>query len=170
MVLQATGIAPHRLHLELTESSVASDDEEVLRTLRALKKLGATLSIDDFGTGYSSLSYVQRFPLDVLKIDRSFVAPIGPGGGQELAAGILAMARALGLRVVAEGIETRHQFRVLRDLGCEHAQGFHFSRPEPAAIAERFFRLADDEPSAAWPSASNREPDESAAVRQLVGD
>jgi ammonium transporter, Amt family len=156
VVLEATGIAPHRLHLELTESCLATDEQNVIDTLRALKDLGVVLLIDDFGTGFSSLSYVQLFPVDLLKIDRSFVSAIGPGTGHALSAGIMALAHAMELGVVAEGIETREQYSILQEMGCEFGQGYYFARPEPAEVAARFFQTVDDTPSPAWPSALNR--------------
>ena len=103
-----------------------------LDVLRALKSIGVSLAIDDFGTGYSSLSYLQRFPLDILKIDKSFVDELGRGEGIEIVAAVIDLAHALGLQVVAEGVETPRQLEVLRELECDYAQGYLFSRPVPA--------------------------------------
>jgi Amt family ammonium transporter len=129
-----TGLPAARLTLEITESALMHDARSALRVLRALKDLGVSLAIDDFGTGYSSLSYLQRFPLDVLKIDKSFVRELGvdPGGAGIISA-VLGLAASLGLQVVAEGVETDGQLTELRRLGCEYAQGYLFSRPVPAA-------------------------------------
>jgi EAL domain-containing protein (putative c-di-GMP-specific phosphodiesterase class I) len=98
--------------------------------LQQIKSLGIRLAIDDFGTGYSSLSYLHRFPLDTLKIDRSFISALGDNGeGMEIAWTILPMANNLGLDVVAEGIETLQQFTLLKELQCKYGQGYYFSRP-----------------------------------------
>ena len=131
-VLKATGLHPSTLNLELTETMLMEDSEKVVEILRDLKRLGVRLAIDDFGTGYSSLAYLQRFPLDTLKIDRSFVSRVGEGGdGAALATAIVSLARTLGLDTVAEGIEEEHQVGALAALGCSTGQGFLFSRPLP---------------------------------------
>ncbi len=150
--LGAAGVAARQLHIELTEQSLVADDREALRALNQLKELGVVLGVDDFGTGWSMLSYLQRFPIDVLKIDRSFIAPIGRGGSPRLAASIVAMSETLGLTAIAEGIETREQFRLVRDFGCRLGQGYHFSAPVPADEAADFFspRVRRDAPSASW--------------------
>ena len=130
-VIAESGIAPGTLELEITES-VLVDEANAVTALDALRACGATLALDDFGTGYSSLSYLKRFPLDTLKVDRSFVA--GLGAEQEdsaLVATIVSMARTLGLAVVAEGVETEQQLRRLRELGCDRAQGYLMARPLP---------------------------------------
>ncbi len=150
-VLRDSGIAPGRLHLELTESGLTADVRRTQELLSELKGLGVVLALDDFGTGYSSLMYVQQYPLDVVKIDRSFVSPITETGGGELASTIIFMAQQLELAIVAEGIETRAQYRILRDGGVEEGQGYHFSRPLPAEEAIRYLQpWAPDEPSRAW--------------------
>ena len=113
--LEKTGLEPDRLELEATESIMMRDVEAVLTMLKKLKGIGIHLSIDDFGTGYSSLSYLQRFPLDALKIDRSFVENIDKPEGSAIALAIMALAKSLNLKVIAEGIETEHQARILRD-------------------------------------------------------
>ncbi|HTL38266.1 MAG TPA: EAL domain-containing protein, partial [Kofleriaceae bacterium] len=131
--LDLSGLAPESLTLEMTESRLIDDSEATLGRLRALKALGVRLAIDDFGTGYSSLAYLERFPVDLLKIDRSFVDKIGLGDGESpLARAILGLGRELGMRVVAEGIETEAQWTRLRELGCELGQGFYLARPKPA--------------------------------------
>lgn len=132
-VLARTGLAPEHLTLEITESALMKDAASALVVLRALKELGVLLAIDDFGTGYSSLSYLQRFPLDILKVDRMFVAELDQGaGGNEIVSAVIKLAHALGLLVVAEGVETEQQFEILRTLECDFAQGYLFSRPVPA--------------------------------------
>ncbi len=128
--LQEAGIPPDQLLLEITESVLMRDSEDAQRVLAALKSLGVTLALDDFGTGYSSLSYLQRFPIDVLKIDRSFVAPmVAPAYDPRLVRAIIAMGESLGMRIVAEGIETPAQLEALRALGCRMGQGYLFAHP-----------------------------------------
>ena len=129
--LERTGFPPERLCLEVTESLFVQRAEGILGTLHAVKQLGVRLGIDDFGTGYSSLSYLHRFPLDVLKIPREFVERLDSGEDRDsmLAQSIVALGAALGLRTIAEGVETETQAAALRTLGCEHAQGYLFSRP-----------------------------------------
>jgi diguanylate cyclase (GGDEF)-like protein len=127
------------LRLEITESVVMSDAEAACATLGSLRAQGLGISIDDFGTGYSSLSYLHRFPVDTLKIDRSFIGRMGGGDEDgEIVRTIITLARNLGMRVVAEGVETARQGDLLRGLGCEYAQGFFFSRPLDAAAAARW--------------------------------
>ena len=127
------------LTLEITESVIMEHPAEAIELLRTLKNLGVGIAIDDFGTGYSSLSYLKLFPLDSLKIDRSFVSDIesDPNDAAIVAAAV-SLAHNLGLHVVAEGVETGQQLARLRDLGCDQLQGFHFSRPLPAREAEAF--------------------------------
>jgi diguanylate cyclase (GGDEF)-like protein/PAS domain S-box-containing protein len=132
-VLRVTGLAPDRLSLEITESAFADDPARALDVLQRLKGLGVRLELDDFGTGYSSLTYVRMFPIDALKIDRSFVQGLcqSPEDAAIVAA-VISMGRALGVNVVAEGVESQDQASVLSTLGCRLAQGFLFSRPVPA--------------------------------------
>jgi EAL domain-containing protein (putative c-di-GMP-specific phosphodiesterase class I) len=119
--------------LEVTESVVMEQPEASATVLRALKDLGVRVGMDDFGTGYSSLAYLRQFPFDLLKIDRAFVAGITSGEeDRAIVRTIIELARALGLTVVAEGVETPEQLGVLRELGCELAQGYLFARPAPA--------------------------------------
>ncbi len=136
--LGASGVDPHGLVLELTESVMIDRPELALERFTALKALGVRLAIDDFGTGYSALSYLQRFPIDVLKIDRSFVDGLRRGGAQgALARTIVALGEALSLRTVAEGIEEAAQCAALREVGCPFGQGYLFARPlAPEALAE----------------------------------
>jgi diguanylate cyclase (GGDEF)-like protein/PAS domain S-box-containing protein len=129
-ILKRTNVSPGSVHLELTESVLMGDVAYFEKTLTALKNLGVHLSIDDFGTGYSSLSYLQRFPVDTVKIDRVFVEGLGADRhNTALVAAILAMADALELSVIAEGIETDDQMQLLKHLGCRQGQGFHLARP-----------------------------------------
>jgi EAL domain-containing protein (putative c-di-GMP-specific phosphodiesterase class I) len=127
--LAVTGLDPRRLELEITESLAMQSPGATGATLQALRALGVRLSIDDFGTGYSSLSYLKRFPVDILKVDRSFVREIVRVQDATIAATIVAMARTLGLRVVAEGVEEESQLEVLRHLDCDFAQGHLFGMP-----------------------------------------
>ena len=132
-VLDETGVAGSALEFELTESMVMHDIENTLLTLRDLKSLGAALSLDDFGTGYSSLSYLKHFPIDTLKIDRSFVRDIDHDADDAaIAHAVIAMAHSLGLDVIAEGVETEAQLEQLRGYDCDRFQGYLFSRPVPA--------------------------------------
>jgi diguanylate cyclase (GGDEF)-like protein len=138
-VLQATRVDPACLKLEITETAVMENAEAAISMLERIKQLGVTISIDDFGTGYSSLSYLHRFPIDTLKIDRSFVNAIEYGSDDRQIVGtIINLAKGLNLDIVAEGIENIHQFQYLRMLGCDFGQGYLFSRPMPAAEVERF--------------------------------
>ncbi|HXQ62778.1 MAG TPA: EAL domain-containing protein [Acidimicrobiales bacterium] len=132
-ILTETGLSPAHLTLEITESALMNDAASALGVLRALKELGVTLAIDDFGTGYSSLSYLQRFPLDILKIDKTFVDELGLAPeGSEIVAAVIKLAHALGLKVIAEGVESERQLSELERLDCDFAQGYLFSRPVPA--------------------------------------
>ena len=131
--LQASGIEPQRLTLELTESMLMEEGVAPAAAIAALRAIGTRVALDDFGTGYSSLSYLQRFPLDELKLDRLFVAGLGRGGREDAITGaVLSMAAALGITVVAEGIESEAQRNVLQRLGCQQGQGFLFSAPMTA--------------------------------------
>ena len=131
--LSAGGVRPGQLVVEITERTVMEVGQATADTLEALKGLGVRLAIDDFGTGYSSLAHLRSFPVDVLKIDRGFTADLGHEGREgTIAAAILSLGRALGLRTVAEGVERPDQLEALRVLGCPLGQGFHFSRPLPA--------------------------------------
>ncbi len=131
-VLDETSVDGNLLTFELTESMVMHDVENTLETLLELKKLGAKISLDDFGTGYSSLSYLKRFPIDTLKIDRSFVRDIHEDGDDAaIAHAVIAMAHKLGINVIAEGVECRAQLDLLRQFDCNQMQGYYFSRPVP---------------------------------------
>lgn len=129
-VLKETGIAPHLLELELTESMMMSDVEHAVAILHDLKGLGVHLSIDDFGTGYSSLAYLKRFPIDLLKIDQSFVRDITVDPDDAaIVRSVISLAHSLRLKVIAEGVETEEQLGYLRQHGCDYMQGYYFSRP-----------------------------------------
>src|ERR1700758_4388049 len=129
-LLRELDLPPEALKLEITESTVMADPSAAVEMLQQIKSLGIRLAIDDFGTGYSSLSYLHRFPLDTLKIDRSFISGMGEDGeGMEIARTILPMANNLRLDVVAEGVETLQQVAMLKKLHCKYAQGYYFSRP-----------------------------------------
>lgn len=141
-IIFETGIEPECLKLEITEAAVMETPETIVHVLRKIKDLGVRISIDDFGTGYSNLSYLHRFPIDTLKIDRSFVSTMEEGSENgEIVRTVISLAKTLKLSVIAEGIESIHQFHQLRILGCEYGQGYLFSRPLPSDEIER---LLDD--------------------------
>jgi diguanylate cyclase (GGDEF)-like protein len=131
-LLAETGLPARLLELEITEGVLMENVNANLDLLHSLQAAGIHLSIDDFGTGYSSMSYLKRFPIDQLKIDRSFVHDV-PGDGEAIATAIIAMAHSLGLTVVAEGVETADQLAFLREAGCDIMQGYYFARPMPVA-------------------------------------
>src|SRR5205085_288106 len=136
--LQRSGIDPHCLKLEITESAVMGDAAAAVRTLGGLKELGVQLAIDDFGTGYSSLAYLKQFPVDALKIDRSFIAGMGESKeSRALIHTLIELGRALGLETLAEGIEDEHQLERLQDENCDSGQGFLVAPPlDGGAVAE----------------------------------
>ncbi|MDX1301365.1 EAL domain-containing protein [Photobacterium sp.] len=138
-ILQETGLAPHYLELEITESMLFRNVEHAIECMRKIKYMGVDLAIDDFGTGYSNLSYLKRFPIDRLKIDRAFVSDI-PQNGDDCAIvlAIIAMAHSLGLKVIAEGVETKLQMAYLVDKYCDELQGYYFSHP---LLPEEFTEL-----------------------------
>ncbi|WP_052452045.1 bifunctional diguanylate cyclase/phosphodiesterase [Noviherbaspirillum autotrophicum] len=140
-ILNETGMPAQLLDIELTESMVMTDVDFAIGALRELKKLGVHLSVDDFGTGYSSLSYLKRFPIDVLKIDQSFVRDITLNGdGAELVRSIISLAHGLRLQVIAEGVETEEQLTYLWQHGCDQMQGYYFSKPLVADAFEQLLR------------------------------
>jgi diguanylate cyclase (GGDEF)-like protein/PAS domain S-box-containing protein len=169
--LGESGLAPHALILELTESVLTTQTETVQATLQALKAVGVRLAIDDFGTGYSSLSYLQRFPIDILKIAKPFVddvaghAASGVGSRRALAQAVITLGSTLSVRTIAEGIELPQQLQRLRELGCDLGQGFHFSRPVPAEQMEAL--LFRSEGSFPYPSGGPGRARRSAAVEPL---
>ena len=139
-ILKETGLPPACLELELTESILMREVSEAMQILDGLKRLGLSIAVDDFGTGYSSLNYLKQFPIDVLKIDRTFVDGL-PSGEQDaqIARAIIAMAHSLNLAVIAEGVETHEQLEFLREHGCDEVQGYLFGRPMPANRFEAQF-------------------------------
>jgi EAL domain-containing protein (putative c-di-GMP-specific phosphodiesterase class I) len=146
-LLSELKLPPQALKLEITESAVMADPAAAAELLQRIKSLGIRLAIDDFGTGYSSLSYLHRFPLDTLKIDRSFISGPAEEGGErmEIARTIMPMAKNLRLDVVAEGVETVEQVTLLQRLQCKYAQGYYFSKP---LAAEEIGLLLTEDP--AW--------------------
>ena len=140
-ILDKTGINPRRLKLELTESVVINDMADAVEKMKTLKNMGLAFSMDDFGTGYSSLLYLRHLPLDQLKIDRSFISEIESNAGDAaIVQTIIGMARSLGLRVIAEGVEKESQHQFLRLNQCPEYQGFLFGQPVPAAVFEHMFK------------------------------
>ena len=135
-VLDTSGVAPSCLVLEVTESILADPGGDAAEALASLRLLGVRVALDDFGTGYSSISYLRQLPVDILKIDRSFVSGPDAGPGDALLVAIVAMAQRLGLDVIPEGIEDLDQLSRLRDMGCHFGQGFLLSRPVSASAIE----------------------------------
>jgi len=136
VVLQQTGIDPKHIHLEITETLLMENPELATITLNKIKEMGIKLIIDDFGTGYSSLSYLHRFPIQTLKIDRTFVLTmLESTGSMEIVRAVAGLAHNLGIEIVAEGVETQEQLNRVCDLKCDYAQGYHFSKPIPISAA-----------------------------------
>ncbi len=147
-VLRETGLSPGSLEIELTESMMMGDIESAIHTMECFKRMGVTLSIDDFGTGYSSLQYLKRLPVDVLKIDRSFVQDmVGSADGAALVDAIISLAHGLRLHVIAEGVETIAQLDFLRGAGCDQVQGHVYSRPQTVERIEALLRAGHIEPN-----------------------
>ncbi|MBR1176572.1 EAL domain-containing protein [Bradyrhizobium sp. KB893862 SZCCT0404] len=140
--LASSGLAPHRLELEVTETVIMHDSEAVFAVLAQLRELGVRIALDDFGTGYSSLSFLQRFPFDKVKIDRSFVHELSsaPAEARHLARAVVRFAVSLGKTTTAEGVETKEQLDILREEGCAETQGYYFSRPMPASDVVKLLR------------------------------
>jgi EAL domain-containing protein (putative c-di-GMP-specific phosphodiesterase class I) len=137
-MLADTGLNPGCLKIEITESTLIHDTAAMLETLTRIKATGVKLSMDDFGTGYSSLSCLHQFPIDVLKIDRSFVIQIQDlRSAAGVVHGIVALAHGLGMQVVAEGLETKEQVAFLQAVDCDLGQGYFFAKPLPHALAEQ---------------------------------
>lgn len=133
-ILDETGLAPELLELEVTESMLMEDPEKSVAALRRLSQYGVKIAIDDFGTGYSSLAYLKRLPVNYLKIDREFIRDIPADlDDATIARSIISLGHSLGLQIIAEGVETQAQLEFLRVEGCDHMQGFLFSRPLPEA-------------------------------------
>jgi EAL domain-containing protein (putative c-di-GMP-specific phosphodiesterase class I) len=136
--LEVTGIDPRFLEFELTESVLMKEAEAAANALQNLKAFGVQISMDDFGTGYSSLAYLKRFPLDILKIDRAFIRDVTTDPDDAvIAVAMIRLAHSLGLKVVAEGVETRAQLDFLIENGCDEMQGYYFSRPLPLERASQ---------------------------------
>jgi EAL domain-containing protein (putative c-di-GMP-specific phosphodiesterase class I) len=155
--LAAAGLDPQSLVLEITETAIMEQLDAAITILTELRRLGVRLALDDFGTGYSSLSYLQRLPVDILKIDRSFVAGVARSTEDSaLARGILTLAQTLGLETVAEGIETAEQLAALRELGCQLGQGYFFARPLGPAAVDALLERHD--PGVHPPAARAHEP------------
>ncbi|RUL54070.1 EAL domain-containing protein [Lysinibacillus antri] len=129
-IMDETGVDAHNLEIEITEMSMMDHNEDVLSKIKQLKALGLTVAIDDFGTGYSSLGFLKEFPIDILKIDRSFIVNMSEGeSGISMVAAIISLAHALNLKVVAEGVEKLEELQILKEYGCEYVQGYYFSKP-----------------------------------------
>jgi diguanylate cyclase (GGDEF)-like protein len=141
--LAGSGLDPHRLSIEITETTAMDHNESTLDLLNELRRIGIRIAIDDFGSGYSSLDYLRRFPLDQLKLDRSFVRDLHLPGGQALSIAAIEMAHALGLEIVAEGVEDEFQLAFLRNRGCHLAQGYLFARPMPVEEVGSFIARFD---------------------------
>jgi EAL domain-containing protein (putative c-di-GMP-specific phosphodiesterase class I) len=137
--LDRTGCNANSIVLEITESMVMHNPERAIRLIKGLKEIGLQIAIDDFGTGYSSLAYLERFPVDALKIDRSFI-DICNAGNVAITQAVISMAHSLKLNVIAEGVETKQQFDFLRDHGCNEIQGYYVSKPLAAADAIAFIQ------------------------------
>ena len=150
--LARSGLPPERLVLEVTESALMDDVTTSIAVLGDIRAAGVRLIIDDFGTGYSSLSYLRQLPVDGMKIDRSFVAELGLGTGDDaIVDAIIQLGHSLSLTITAEGVETPEQAAILRQFGCDTAQGYLYGRP--AQVATRFTGYLSDP---TWPSSTNR--------------
>ena len=150
--LDETGLPPEHLELELTEGAMMVDTGRAVETLRRLKALGVRLAIDDFGTGYSSLAYLKRFPIDTLKIDRSFVRDIANNATDTaIIDTIIGLAGSLGFSVVAEGVETVEQALILMERNCRYSQGYLFCKPAAPAVFAEHFRRCELDPWADLP-------------------
>ncbi|MGB9109985.1 MAG: EAL domain-containing protein, partial [Telluria sp.] len=149
--LDDAGLAPDALELEITESIAMSSVDAVERVLAGIRALGVELSIDDFGTGYSSLAYLRRFPVQCLKVDRAFVQDLGcDADSAAMVRAIVALGHGLKMRIVAEGVETEVQLAMLRELGCDEAQGYLFSRPvEATAVPAMLLKRDNRTPTSA---------------------
>jgi diguanylate cyclase (GGDEF)-like protein len=144
-VLDRTGLSPERLWLEVTESGLIADVDATVMTLHALRELGVKLAVDDFGTGYTTLGNLKRFPLDVIKIDQSFINGLGADRGDTaIVTAVIQLAHDLGLAVTAEGVETAEQQHRLHALRCDYLQGFHIGHPAPAEISVASWRLREE--------------------------
>ncbi|MBF0156610.1 MAG: EAL domain-containing protein, partial [Magnetococcales bacterium] len=153
-ILRETGLLPEQLELEITESMLIDDMVKAIRTLEQFRDMGLTLSMDDFGTGYSSLSYLKRFPIHSLKVDQSFIRELTEHSQDAaIVTAIITLARSLGLKVVAEGVENAAQLAFLRERHCDLVQGYLISRPLPPEAFARFVQT----PPAAGTTATETE-------------
>jgi EAL domain-containing protein (putative c-di-GMP-specific phosphodiesterase class I) len=138
--LDVSGLDPRYLELELTESILIHDTENVLQAVKEIKSLGVQLSIDDFGTGYSSLAYLKRFAVDKLKIDQSFVKEVLiDKEDASIVKTIIQMAKSFNLKSIAEGVENQEVLEVIKEFGCDEVQGYHFAKPMDAASFETYY-------------------------------
>jgi diguanylate cyclase (GGDEF)-like protein len=168
--LERSGLDPRLLCLEITETVLIEDAASSRAALDALKELGVTLAVDDFGTGYSSLLYLRRFPVDVLKIDRSFVVGLGTNvEDTAIVAGVIRLAHALGLLAVAEGVETPEQAARLKELGCDLAQGYYWSRPLAPEETEQWLEAYDVHSRSPGPTTRVLIVDDDCRLREIVG-
>ncbi len=139
--LSLSGLNPARLNVEITESAIMENAQAARSALLRLREVGVRVHLDDFGTGYSSLAYLHEFPIDTLKIDRSFVSRLGAAvSDPEIVRAVIALARSLDIKVTAEGVETERQYRQLQEMGCSNGQGYYWSRPVPGAMAGQLLR------------------------------
>jgi EAL domain-containing protein (putative c-di-GMP-specific phosphodiesterase class I) len=153
-LLSQHGVSPPRLVIELTESAVLDDPDRAREVLVELHDLGVRIAIDDFGTGYASLAYLTTLPVDCLKVDRSFVMDlVNEGSGAAIVRFTVDLGRSLGLTVVAEGVEDADTLARLREIGCDEAQGYHLTRPLPAADLEVWFAQSPFPPAHSTPAA-----------------
>ena len=133
--IQKSGIDPHYLKVELTESLLVDDIEEIITKMKSLQALGVRISLDDFGTGYSSLQYLKNLPLNQVKIDQSFVRNMHTNKGDiAIIQSVILLGEALSFEVIAEGVETEEHYELLKDLGCKLFQGYYFARPQPIGM------------------------------------
>lgn len=142
-ILEATGLSPDRLELEITESLLLQNAEGNLKVLHELRKIGVRICMDDFGTGYSALSYLRSFPFDKIKIDRSFIGDIKNRANNDLVSAVIGLGRSLGVMTTAEGVETELQLDIVRENGCSEVQGFLFSPPLPASAATELLHITE---------------------------
>jgi EAL domain-containing protein (putative c-di-GMP-specific phosphodiesterase class I) len=140
--LAESGVSPSRLVLEITEGVLIDNPDEMVKRIKDLHELGVRVALDDFGSGYSNLGYLQRFPLDKIKIDQSFVAALGRSSNGVIIQAMVALGRALGLSVLVEGVETEHQRVLLRLAGCDEMQGFLFAKPASAGSIDALLEKA----------------------------
>ena len=158
--VERSGFDPQYLEIEITESTAMQDPDLTAEILLDLKNLGMSIAIDDFGVGHSSLNYLKRFPIDTLKIDQSFVQDITRGGSDgAIVSAVIAMGKALNIRVIAEGVETTEQLKFLKEHGCYEFQGYLFSRPIPAGQVKPFLeKFNGTDTLTVWSAAPSPEP------------